>query len=196
MSFIINPFAFASGGVSDVTDDFNRADSTTTLNTASDGIHTWNAQVGTWGINTNRGYCPTLSGGIGVASVNYGSRDATLEVAFATVARPLGVVMGLEDSDDYLRVQARIIATVHRTEVHILTAGVPGAALITVDGVVWADGDVMKVVLGPGDFVEVFRNGSSMGSSSASQLSGVTGVEHGLFSGNTSARFDDLSITS
>lgn len=185
--------AVPGGGITDVTDDFNRTDSAVSLGTSTSG-HLWTAQVGTWGINSNQGYCPTLSAGIGDATVDYGSIDCTLEVTFSTVARPMGVVLRWEDSSNYIRVRIRIIATVHRTEMHVINGGIQGANLISVDGVVWASGDVMKVVVS-GQSLEVFRNGSSIGSITHTQVDDVTGTNHGIYTESTASRFDDFSIT-
>lgn len=193
MGMIINPYMFAAAGTPDVTDNFNRTDSTTTLGTASDGIHPWTAHVGTWGINTNQAYCPTLSGGLGHATCDYGARDCTTQVTFATVARPMGMAVGYADSNNYLRIRIRIIATVHRIEIHTVIAGV-FVQLTSADGTTWVDTDIMKVILGPGNSVDVHRNGASLISSTDAGLASIIGTRHGLYTESTSSRFDDFSI--
>ena len=106
----------------------------------------------------------------------------------------MGMALGYTDSNNYLRIRIRIIASVHRLEVHTVIGGV-FTQLTSVDGTVWADGDTMKVVLGPGNFVEVFRNGVSLTSSTNAGLSSITGTKQGLYTEVTTCRFNNLSIT-
>lgn len=181
------------GGIPNVTDDFNRTDSAVSLGTSTSG-HLWTAQVGTGGISSNQAYFPVLSGGVAYATVPYGSVDCTLEVTFSTVARPMGVNLRWEDSSNFIRVRIRVIATIHRTEMHVINGGIQGANLISVDGVVWGNGDVMRVILS-GQSLNVLRNGSSIGSITHTQVDDVTGTNHGIYTESTASRFDDFSIT-
>ena len=194
MSFIINPFAFAVGGVSNVTDDFNRADNASSMGTASDGVHVWTAETGTWGISSNQGYCPTLSGGLGYATVDYGARNCTLQFTIATVGRPFGAILGWEGTAaDMIRIRCEIIATVHRLTIQLFRTGEVTLPLNTVDGIVWANGDVMKVVLS-GQTVDVLRNGVSVANANDARVNDITGTEHGLYAASTAARFENFSI--
>lgn len=195
MSFIINPFRFAAGGVSDVTDTFNRADDASSLGTASDGVHLWTAETGTWGITSNTGYCPTLSGGLGYATVDYGARDCTLQVTISTVNRPFGVILGWEGTAaDVIRIRCFIIATVHRIQIQLFRTGQTGLNFGTVDGTVWANDDVMKVVLS-GSSVSVYRNNVLLTSATDARFNDITGTKHGLYTEITTVRFEDFSIT-
>ena len=197
MTCLLNPYRLAvAGGVSDVTDNFNRADSTTTLGTASDGVHVWTPETGTWGISSNQGYCPTLSGGLGYATVDYGARNCTLQFMIATVGRPFGAILGWEGTAaDMIRIRCEIIATVHRLTIQLFRTGQTSLNFGTIDGIVWADGDVMKVVLS-GQTVTVFRNGVSVTSANDSRFNDITGTKHGLYASTvTTARFEDFSIT-
>jgi hypothetical protein len=191
MSFIINPYAFGVGGFSDVTDNFDRADSTTTLGTASDGIHAWTPQVGTWGINTNQAYCPTLSSGSGVATVNYGARACTMQVTIKTLGGNWGFFMAHEGPADVI--WCRYEGTFSRVKVSLLRTGFATVDLINVSGA-WSANDVMKLNLA-GNTVTLYKNGASIGNSTDARLADATGVDHGLFTSSTAARFDDFSIT-
>jgi hypothetical protein len=165
------------------------------MGTSTSG-HLWTSDGGTWGIISNTAYCPTLSGGVGRTTVDYGNRDCTLQVTISTVARPFGVWLGYDGVDLLTQIQIRcfIIATIHRTQFSLLRNGETTIQLITVDGVVWGNGDVLKVVLS-GNSLDILRNGSSIGSTTDSRIGGVTGTHHGLRAETTAVRFDDFSIT-
>lgn len=191
MGALLNPYIFAVGGVSNVTDDFNRADSTTSLGTASDGVHAWTAQLGTWGINSNQGYCPTLSGGGGRATVNYGARDCTLQFTTKVAASNWGATLAYESATDNIRVRYETAFT--RIKLTLNRNGFASVDLINVPGA-WANNDVLKVVL-TGNSATVFKNGSSIGTITDARLADATGTEHGLYTESTASRFEDLSIT-
>lgn len=182
-------------GVTDVTDDFNRADSAVSLGTSTSG-HAWTADLGTWGISSNTAYCPTLSGGTGRATVNYGARDCTLEVTISTVQRPFGLVMGYA-GDPLTQIQVRcfIIIGIHRTQFILLRNGESSLNLLTVDGEVWADGDVLGAELAGSTF-KLFRNGVQIGTTvNDSRINDIVGTNHGLRAEITTVRFDNFSIT-
>lgn len=190
----INGQTKAASGPSNVTDDFNRADNASLLGTASDGVHAWTAETGTWGVQSNQGYCPTLSGGLGYATVDYGARDCTLQVTIPTVNRPFGVILGWEGTAaDVIRIRCFIIATVHRIQIQLFRTGQSNLNLGTVDGTVWANGDVMKVVVS-GSTVSVYRNNVLVTSATDARFNDITGTKHGLYTEITTVRFDDLSI--
>lgn len=192
-SGIIKPAS--GGGVTNVTDNFNRADDASSMGTASDGVHVWTAHTGTWGISSNQAYCPTLSGGLGYATVDYGARDCTLQVTIPTVNRPFGVVLAWEGTAaDTIRIRCFIIATVHRIQIQLFETGQTSLNFGTVDGVVWANGDVMKVVLS-GSTVSVYRNNVLVTSATDARFTHSSGTRHGLYTEITTVRFDDFSIT-
>jgi hypothetical protein len=73
-------------------DTFTRADSAASLGTSSGG-GAWTAQLGTWGIATNKGYCPTPAGGAGafnVATLPAATSDGVLT---ANVTFPVGATV-------------------------------------------------------------------------------------------------------
>lgn len=165
------------------------------MNTASDGIHEWVVEIGTGGIQSNQAYFPVLVGGVAYATIDYGVRDCKLQFTIATVGRPFGAILGWEGTAaDMIRIRCEIIATVHRLTIQLFRTGQTTLALNTVDGIVWANGDVMKVVLS-GQTVDVLRNGVSVASANDSRVNDITGTEHGLYAASTAARFEDFSIT-
>ena len=188
------PLQFAGTGTvagpppSGVTDTFDRADSASTLNTASDGTHVWTPYLGTWGISSNQGYCPTLSGGGGIATVDAGIRNCTVEVTLSGLTSNFSGVMVCYDGVNGIFVFRRTILSTNRT-----TVNASGLNFMVVDGVVWANGDVMKVVTA-GNVVTVYHNNSLVGSANASRLGAFLGTQHGLYTTSTAHRFNDFSI--
>jgi hypothetical protein len=89
------PPATPSGGrtgaaiiISTISDDFNRADSTTTLGVTSVGALTWNALAGTWGISSNKGYCVTGTEATAVVDTSFS--DGAFEVTVTNDSGELG----------------------------------------------------------------------------------------------------------
>lgn len=182
--------AAGGGGVANVTDDFNRADNASSLGTASDGIHSWTAQTGTWGINSNQGYCPTLSAGAGVATVDYGARDCTVQVTIKTLGGNWGFYVAYEGAADLIWV--RYEGTFSRIKVTLLRTGFASFDLINVSGA-WSANDILKFNL-TGNTVTLYKNGASIGSQTDARVADATGTLHGLYTSSTAVRFDDFSI--
>lgn len=84
-------------------DDFNRADSTTALGTASDWIDAWTASAGsTWGINSNQGYMVT-STGQAFAWLESNIADVYVEVVMGSaVGTDMGVVARVTTAPQYI----------------------------------------------------------------------------------------------
>jgi hypothetical protein len=160
------------------------------MNGCSDGLHSWTAQLGTWGISSNQAYCPTLSGGAGIATVEYGDRDCTAEVTISTKTNNAqGLALAFTDIGNYFRVYFHVIVGVNRTRVEALGT----SYFSVVDGIPWASGDVLKVVLSGNSF-QVFRNGSLVMSGTDSRIGNNAGTKQGLYVSNIATRFDDFSI--
>jgi hypothetical protein len=64
-------------------DNFNRADSTSVINPASDG-NAWVIETGTWGISSNRGYMSSITGG-GTSRTAQGFICISTDPGYATV---------------------------------------------------------------------------------------------------------------
>lgn len=71
---------------SEVTDNFNRANSASTLNTSSSG-QSWTAHFGTWGISSNQAYLVSDGGGghQNLASIDCGNENGTISVTVSVV---------------------------------------------------------------------------------------------------------------
>lgn len=166
-------------------DDFNRADSSSSLGTPSDGGSAWSALSGTWGISSNQGYCPTLSSGSAYAVLECGSPGAEVQVTVATRSG-IGLVVRCSDINNlYVLVVATSGYNFYRRQAGSFTEiGNSGTS---------ADGDVVKIRC-EGDTLTVYRNGSAIITPSAQSFNN-TATKHGLYCQNTAARVDDWSST-
>lgn len=173
-------------------DNFNRADSTTTLGTSSGG-QTWTAHRATWGISSNRGYNVTNAGGsINFASVDAGTADGTVQV---TIAAGTGQQPGLcfrttDNNNTYLLEggsgagTAKFYKIVSGTVTNLANSGT------TVN---FGSGDVISVVMSGSSFT-FKKNGATIFSATDSTF--LTQTRHGLYMvGLGSNRFDDFSVT-
>lgn len=193
-------------------DNFNRADSTTTINPRSDG-GTWlvsatgptvGLRTSTWGVSSNRGYCVTAPSYSSHAyrGIAYfaDAADGELSCDFPAVAggsTEAGLCFRLSSST-----VSGFFAT--RSGVHYLDGTYDGSgsansttmvATFTSGG--FTTGDRMTVIL-LGTSVTIKKNGSTtVGSFTSSN--NLTEVRHGLWQTPTFAaawRFDNFSFTS
>lgn len=166
-------------------DDFNRADSTSSLGSPSDGGSAWSALAGTWGINTNRGYSP--SGGQAVAVLEASAADVRLEAVIQTAGSDYGLVVRASDNSNYWLLA--ITATnfvLYRKEAGSFTNETSGPAATV-------NGDTVRFEAN-GTSLKGYLNGVEKLSFTSSFNQSAT--QHGIRS-NTDAvvRFDDLTIT-
>jgi hypothetical protein len=176
--------------VANRTDNFNRADSSTALGTPSDGGSDWveGSLTTAYGISSNHAYTVN-STGYDLAYLESSQSDCTVQV---TLSGNLGVFVGLccrlSDASNYWWI-----------------GGVSGTLLIdkivagsqttvnTTSGT-FVSGDVIAVILS-GSTITLQQNGSSV--LTATDSFNQTATKHGLwtFSGGSSPRWDDFSIT-
>lgn len=176
--------------MSNRTDNFNRANSTSTINPPSDGGSNWTAVVGTWGIATNKGYDAGADAG-GVVVLDSTTSDVDVQ---ATVSghgggsEDYGLVGRLADSSNYLLVR-------EASGAYDLFKQVSGSftAIFTGQGTA-ADGDVLKLSMS-GSTIKVFVNASQIGGTQTI-TAGQTNTKHGFRDNSAAgARYDDFSIT-
>jgi hypothetical protein len=88
--------------MANLSDAFNRADSTTSLGSADTG-GAWTAQQGTWGILSNEGYLATSAGdGQCVATLDASSADGTLSAKLSFGNSPdFGLIFRFSDNNNY-----------------------------------------------------------------------------------------------
>lgn len=189
-----------SSGSSIVTDTFDRADSSTTLNTASDGVHSWTAHVGTWGIASNLARLVT-SAGVNQATVDAGVPDCTITLTLDTVSSTpsnnCGIVFRFVDTSNWWR-----WITDRPNNDLILQKNVAGSISTVYSNT--------NIIVGSGDFLRVVLSGASISCYYADTLPNwvlettqtdsahQTATRHGVGIGGTtgtSDRLNDFSIT-
>lgn len=180
-----------------VTDDFNRADSTTTLGTSTSG-HVWVPFTSTvWGISSNKAYIQNSAGPQTIAYVESGAGDVTIE---ATVHKTdatnsinrMGVAFRVSDEDNYLF--AYFVGT-NALRIHKVVAG--SGSQIGTGTVTFANNSVLKVVLS-GTSIEAFQNGVSKVGPITESFN-QTATKHGIMweaggQAITVCRWEDFSI--
>lgn len=188
----------STGGVGlPVTDDFNRADSTTTLGSATTG-HVWVPFTGTvWGISSNKAYIQNSAGSQTIAYVETGVADVTIEVtvnksdATNSINR-MGVAFRISDESNYLF--AKFTGS-NQLAIFKVVAG-SGTQLGTTT-VTFSNNSVLKVVLS-GNQISAYQNGL-LKVGPLTESFNQTATKHGLVweaggQAITVCRWDDFSI--
>lgn len=177
-----------------ITDNFNRTDNASSLNTSSSG-HAWVALVGTWGVNSNRGYLPAAEPQ-SVAYIEASESDCTVEVTLLTsnssnLLSRQGMAFRISDASNYFYFYwinnsvLRCYKFVAGSETQLFTQNITAA-----------DNDVLKVVL-LGDQIEIYHNDDLKDTITESFNQSAT--KHGLFwqvggSAASIARWEDFSV--
>lgn len=171
------------------TDNFNRADTTSAIGTPSDGGSAWTQQSGTWGISTNQGYesgAGSQTSAVLESSVANVDVQATINVA----AADCGLIARAADDNNYLLLITSTVVggfTIYKRVAGSFTN--IASASFTV-----SNGDVCKFEVDSSNLLQGFQNGVSK--VSVTDSAGSTNTKHGIRSNNVStARFDDFSIT-
>lgn len=171
------------------TDNFNRADNSSSLGTPSDGGSAWVAHSGVWGIVNNKAF---LSNGAtqAIASLSSGTSDVDIQISLSnlTGGQDIGLVGRVADDNNYIlgaigasdwKIYKKVSGSY--TQVGSTVSGTP------------VNGDVVVLSLS-GTSVALKVNGVTKVSGTVSELS--TNTRHGIRSnGYTPESFDDFSIT-
>ena len=170
------------------TDDFNRADSSSSLGTPSDGGTGYTISSGTWGIASNQGRCVS-STAQSIAYTEASAANADVQVTLTTISTDIGVVCRVVDSNNY------ILGTATGGSGYRLYKRVAGSftQLGSTSVNIPANGEVLKLTLN-GSSLTLYSNGVSRVAATDSAHS--TATKHGLrANSDTSSRFDDFSVT-
>lgn len=178
-------------------DNFDRANSSTSLGSTSTGAVPWSALSGTWGILTNRGYVAVSIGGGGQneAVVDTGSADGTTGVKLATVgaAAFFGLCFRATDASNHYVFEG---SNGTRARVYKKVAGAYTLLGQSAENVYYASLDLIEVVLS-GSSITVKRNGATL--VALSDATYTTQTKHGLHlvgsSSSNSTYFDDFVFT-
>lgn len=176
----------AGGGLP--SDDYNRADSATTLNTSSSG-HAWTALAGTWGITSNAGYLPS-GANESVAYLEASDADVTIEVkCTGTSLSRQGLAFRVVDINNFL------IWYFIGGNIQCWKQVANGWTQIASAAVTAAQNDIIKVVLS-GTSIDLYHNGSLK--ASITESAHQTATKHGMYwevGGSAAVRWDDFSVT-
>jgi hypothetical protein len=175
----------------DRTDNFDRTDSTTVINSPSDGLGDYTLfGTGTWGISSNKGYTSNAASHTAVVLQTSVSNVAVQATISGTVAGAGLIVRGTDEANYFLlRILSSSLTIFYHHGVGVFDQ------LAISSSFTYSAGDVIKFTVDSSNNLEGFQNGTSkVGPVSNSNLS--TATLHGIRTSiDTTVRFDDLSIT-
>jgi hypothetical protein len=182
-----------------IVDNFDRADSSTTLGTTSDGKAAWQTALGgtSWdnscvfGISTDQAYAPSPAGGPR-AIVATDASDGTVQVTVGTFggapSSSLGLVFRLSDGDNFWAYVANAFSSGFSGLYKFTTGG--GTIGTLIQQVSLVSGDVIAVVLS-GSSITLKQNGATI--TTVTDAFNQTATNHGLFLADSRFRLDDFS---
>lgn len=185
-----------------VTDNFNRADSATSLGFTSTGAVAWQPISGTWGIVNNKAYVANgVTGSICLAAVETGLSDCTVSVKIAQKSGTTliaGLYLRGSGVNDHYVLEMGAGAT-GTTSLYKKVGGGAYTVIGSIANTTFLAGDVMTAVMS-GNNITVKKNGTTL--FSVTDSAHATKTMHGLYnlqSGGGGAAFgihqDDFSAT-
>lgn len=190
MSMIINPFVFSAGGGVGlpVTDNYNRADNASTLNTSSSG-HSWIAWRGTWGTESNQGYMSANGNGENYAVINSGEENVAVRCEFPVIQNGSGISFrGTDETNVFIweRVNSSVINCYKRVSGSYTELFSLSETLV--------DGDSLMAICN-GNSIELYRN--DVLKTTITESFNNTAGHHGVYKSgsSTTGRWEDFSIT-
>lgn len=169
-------------------DNFTRADSTTTMNPPSDGGANW-VSVGstTWGISANQGFL-AVSAAQAIIVLESLLSNVEVQCTFSVVGSDGGLVARVADNNNYIVLKVATNAlTLFKNVSGFTQIGDAGAVTV-------ANGDVIKLRCDSANLLTVFQNGVSK--FSVTDAAGSANTSHGIRdNADTVNRFTAFSIT-
>ncbi len=176
----------ASGPAVYLQDDFNRADSITSLGAADVG-GAWTAANGTWGIESNQGRLITAGGGNGIAQLDASHADATAQVTLNVIGNLTGLLFRYTDTSNYWWL-------LEFGSAYYLQKVVGGSTTNLISGAgTAANGDVIKVILS-GNSIKCYNNGVQLGTDQSDSFN-ASATKFGMVSNLDTPRFDTFLVT-
>lgn len=168
-------------------DNFTRADSTTTMNPPSDGGTNWVAPGGaTWGISSNQGFL-AVSAAQAIIVLESSLSNVEVQCTFSVVGSDGGLVARVADNNNYLVLKVATNALTLFKNVGGFTQ-IADAGAITI-----ANGDVIKLRCDSANLLTAFQNGVSK--FSVTDAAGSGNTSHGIRdNADTVNRFKEFSI--
>jgi hypothetical protein len=147
----------------------------------------WTAQLGTWGIATNKAASSALDGteSVSVATVDVGTTNVMVEVVATRSAGTSGLTLRYTDADNYIK----CVHNGTNLQVIEVVAGTPNTLVNA--AATYGAAFRMMVSLN-GTKVRGYYNNALIGSEATTAV--TTGNNHGLFTDDTGATFDGFLI--
>jgi hypothetical protein len=178
-----------------LTDAFTRADSTTVPGSPTVGPAptVW---AGTWGISSNRLYCPTLASGQGIIVWDLGTTDADFSITVPVAGGVPSLVMG-SSSSDYVNLTIPTAASAQPVGSR-LTSGTARGTWLAALGIAGSVVPVTMRVVRQGQKFALYVQGSRVAAAAEISLVDMPSASYTFFgvrTTSTTARFDDASAT-
>ena len=184
---------FAESRTPGMLDDFNRANSTTTLGTSSSGA-VWTAHGGTWGINSNQAYVVSADTAEHVASIEAGKSDLTVSASILMNGNNPCLIFRLQDGTNFM--MALCLAGTGQIQFYKRVAGAYTSLGLSATGL-YASGSTNTLsVTAAGSSLSAKLNGTTVLSITDATFSTQTkvGFRHQNGSSSTTARWDNLTV--
>lgn len=173
------------------TDNFTRADSSTSLGTPSDAGSAWVADSGTWGIASNKGYKQATDSVNEIASLDSGTSNIEVQATITASTPAMGLCARVQDDANYILAQFVV------SGYYLFKKVANSFTLVDSNtGVTFTNGDTLKIRCDSANLVTAYQNGTPILSGTITE--GSTNTKHGLESylaGAGFIQFDNFSIT-
>lgn len=168
------------------TDDFNRADSTTTMGSPSDGGTAWSVQSGTWGIISNTGYkvATDFSNEVTFLEASATSGETFIKISGST---PLGgpLIRG-SNNDNY------ILGQLNGSTLTLWKKVATNFTNLGSGAVTHVAGDTYSIKATSANDLTVYKNAVQIATANDSALSTATKV--GIYGSTIGSRYEDFSF--
>lgn len=169
-------------------DNFTRADSSSSIGTPSDAGSAWVVTAGsTWGITTNRGYKVSAAGSFDVAYLEASTTSADAQATFVTLGNS-GLVVRFKNDNNFIMGQI----TAGNAYIWKRVAGTFTQIGSTYTGST-PNGDTWKLSVNGSNNLVLSQNGTSR--VTGTDAFNSTQTKHGLMQYDATGVFDDFSIT-
>lgn len=169
-------------------DNFNRADSSTSIGSPSDGGGAYTiSPSSTWGIASNKAYKIAIDITHDIAYLEASSAIVDVQATVGT-ADVMGLIARVADNSNYILVQ--ITATL--LGLYKKVAGTFTQIGTNYTGSFSAN-DVIKLTINGANLISGYQNGTLR--KSGTDAAGSANTKHGIYIYNVLSRWDDLTIT-
>lgn len=174
--------------MTDRADNFNRTDSTTSINSPSDGGANYAPTSGTWGIASNTGYCVS-STAQAACPLETSVASGAAQVTLATMGSDCGLIGRLADDNNYIlmAIAPTTVKLFKRVSGSFTQIGTNASLGI-------GSGAVAKLEITAADVITAYIGGVNV--KSGTDSAGAANTKWGLrANSDTSTRFDTFSFT-